>query len=53
MTDEAREARREYWRQYYKTHKAECRERMDRYWQRRAEQAQEDDRAEDKTREAD
>ena len=39
VTDEAREARRAYWREYYKTHKAEHKAMMERYWIRRAAKA--------------
>lgn len=39
MTDEAKEARKAYWRQYYQSHKTQKKEYMARYWQRRADAA--------------
>lgn len=39
MTDEAREARKAYWREYYRTHKAQHRRTMEKYWQKRADAA--------------
>ena len=37
MTEEMKEARREYMRQYYQTHKEQHRRNMEAYWRRKAE----------------
>lgn len=39
MTDEARAARKAYFRRYYQTHKAQYKRNMDKYWQRKADEA--------------
>ena len=36
MTDEAKQARREYYRQYRKEHPEKARQAQARYWQRKA-----------------
>ena len=37
MTEEAREARRQYYRDYYQAHKEQRKETTRRYWERKAE----------------
>lgn len=49
MTDEAREARKAYWREYYRTHKAQHRRTMEKYWQKRADAAKAQREAEAQT----
>lgn len=36
MTEDARNARREYWKKYYQDHKEEHKKRCENYWERRA-----------------
>ena len=36
MTEDAKEMRRKYWREYYATHKEQHKATMDRYWEKRA-----------------